>query len=187
MIREATKNDGEQIIPLILIILEDMELPFLRKHGRETVTEILKLAYLDETFRYSYKRAIVLEKEAEILGVAYGYLDKEEDIIDLPLTPILKRFEISESERMFDDKEAFPDEWYLDSIAVRDDQRGQGIGSALLDALPEFVKNSGASHLGLSCDEANPQAKKLYLRQGFEVVGQTMISGHRYDHMQKVI
>ena len=36
-------------------------------------------------------------------------------------------------------------------------------------------------------DEKNPKAKKLYERHGFKVVGQRMISGHLYDHMQKNI
>ena len=38
-----------------------------------------------------------------------------------------------------------------------------------------------------SVDEKNPKAKKLYERHDFKVVGQRMISGHLYDHMQKNI
>ena len=84
-------------------------------------------------------------------------------------------------------KETFPNEWYLDSISVSEDFRGQGIGSRLLEALPKLAKKANRSVIGLSVDEKNPKAKKLYERHDFKVVGQRMISGHLYDHMQKNI
>ena len=108
MIREARLSDVEQIIPLIMIILKDMELEFLLKHGEEKVTEILREGFRDETFRYGYKRAVVLEEDNEILGVAFGYMEHEEAIIDLPLTDVFSRMGIDESEKMFHDKEASP-------------------------------------------------------------------------------
>ena len=162
-----------------------MELPFLAKYGYQKTKEILELAFLDESYRYSYQRILVLEEAGEILGVACGYLDEDEKIIDLPVTNLLTQFEIEPTEKMFEDLETFPDEWYLDSIAVRDDQRGRGIGSQLLAALPEFARSSGAKRIGLNVDQANPQAKKLYLRHGFEVVGEMVLSGHQYEHLQK--
>lgn len=187
MIRQAKKEDVEQIIPLILIILKDMELEFLAKHGIKKVSDVLRAGYVTETFRYSYQRAIVDVEEEQILGVAFGYKDSEEDLIDQPLVDILPSFEIPADEKMFTDNEAFADEWYLDSIAVRADQRGQGVGARLLKALPDFAKEQGASKLGLSVDDGNPRAKQLYLRQGFEDVGRTVISGHDYDHMQRSV
>lgn len=184
MIRYATKNDADQIIPLIMIILEDMELGFLQTYGDEKLRAILKKGFMTETFRYSYRRAMVVEEEGEILGVAYGYNESEEAIIDLPLIDIFNEFEIPVTEKMFLDKEAFEGEWYLDSIAVRHDQRGKGIGAQLLEALPEFAKSQGATKIGLSVDDGNPRAKKLYSRLGFKEVGRATISGHLYDHMQ---
>lgn len=187
MIRQAVREDAQQIVPLIMVILEDMELPFLIKHGVNTVTEVLLEAFNTEDFRYSYRRALVVEDEGIIQGVAYGFLEEEEEKIDWPLRKILPLFNISEEELMFTDKEAFPDEWYLDSISVRSDQQGKGVGVKLLNAIPEFAKSQGANKVGLSVDDANPRAKKLYLRQGFKEVGRKVISGHAYDHLQKNI
>ncbi|MDF0480745.1 GNAT family N-acetyltransferase [Vagococcus sp. PNs007] len=187
MLRSAKISDAEQVVPLIMIILKDMELPFLLKYGEEKVMTVLKKGFSTETYRYSYKRALVVEEEGEILGVAFGYNESEEATIDDPLFPILKEEGIEEAEKMFTDKEAFENEWYLDSIAVRSDQRGRGVGALLLNALPEFARSQGADKLGLSVDDANPRAKKLYMREGFEEVGRKTISGHLYDHMQKNI
>lgn len=187
MIRLAKKSDVDQVVPLVMIILKDMELEFLKKYGEEKLMEVLKLAFADENFRFGYARGIVLEEDNHILGVAFGYLDREEPFIDEPLKAIYKEVGIPENEVMFGDKEAFEDEWYLDSIAVRADQRGRGIGAQLLEALPRFATRQGANKIGLSVDDANPRAKQLYLRQGFKEVGRAVISGHQYDHMQKEI
>lgn len=187
MIRLAKQSDVDQVVPLVMIIMKDMELAFLAKYGEETLIDVLTAAYSDETFRFGYARGIVVEEEGEVLGVAFGYLDQEEAIVDLALPNIYKTFGIPEDEIMFGDKEAFENEWYLDSIAVRADQRGRGIGAQLLEALPQFATQLGANKIGLSVDDDNPRAKQLYERQGFKEVGRAVISGHNYDHMQKEI
>ena len=185
MIRRAEKQDVAAIIPLLLVILRDMELPFLAKYGEETITAILTEAYLEPSFRYSYQRGIVCVEEGEVVGVAYGYPAAAEKLIDLPLAQIFPQFGIAAGDKMFTESEAFADEWYLDSLSVAEGQQGQGIGTKLLAALPEYVRAEGSQRIGLSCDLGNPAAKKLYLRQGFQVVGTAQISGHDYEHLQK--
>lgn len=187
MIRKARKEDCQQIIPLIMVIMKDMELPFLNKFGYETVSLILKDGYLTEDFRYSYTRAIVEETDGIIQGVAYGFNESEESTIDEALKNILPKYNIDMNEKMFTDKEGVPGEWYLDSISVREDQRGLGVGAKLLNALPDFAKSQGATKIGLSVDDDNPRAKKLYVREGFKEVCRTVISNHSYDHLQKDI
>jgi GNAT superfamily N-acetyltransferase len=56
------------------------------------------------------------------------------------------------------------------SIAVVAECRGQGIGSALLDALVDLAKRAGHPALSLSVGSANP-AVALYERTGFVLVG----------------
>ncbi|MGM9903419.1 GNAT family acetyltransferase [Enterococcus sp. 10A9_DIV0425] len=187
MIRFAQKKDAAEIAPLIMVILKDMELPFLLKYGEEKTLVILKEAITDPNYRYSYSRGLVEEREGKIAGVAFGYTDEEESVIDEPLKAILKKNGINVEEKLFLDHETFPNEWYLDSISVSKEFRGQGIGSALISALPKLAKKSNREIIGLSVDEMNPKAKKLYERHGFEVVGKRQISGHLYDHMQKRI
>lgn len=187
MIRNARKEDAEAIAPLILVILEDMELPFVARYGAEQTLAVLEKGIQTEDYRYSYRRAIVDEKEGVVSGVAFGYPASDEPTIDKPLKEILRKLNLPEGEQLFTDPETFPNEWYLDTISVNPAFRGQGIGSQLLDALPNFAKRQGQNVIGLSVDLENPKAKRLYLRAGFEVVGQRMISGHRYEHMQKQV
>lgn len=187
MIRFAKKNDGQAIAPLILVILKDMELPLLDIISEEMILTILSEAIAEPSYRYGYQRGIVYEVDGEIAGVAFGYPNEDEEQIDEPLKTILKKYGLSETVQLFIDPETFPDEWYLDTISVKEKFRGLGIGSKLLNALPDIAKRDGKKVIGLNVDQANPAAKKLYARKCFETVGEMTLSNHLYDHMQKKI
>ncbi|MGM0125161.1 hypothetical protein IGI37_002559 [Enterococcus sp. AZ194] len=186
MIRFMKKEDGAAVAPLILVILKDMELPFVVQYGEEKTIQILIEAAAEPNYRYGYANAIVKEIDGKIAGVAFGYTSEEEAVIDEPLVKILKAHGM-ENAQLFTDPETFSDEWYLDTISVSEEFRGQGIGSELLDALPMLAESKGKKVIGLSVDESNPGARKLYTRKGFKKVGEVPISGHMYDHMQKEI
>ena len=187
MIRFARKEDGAMIAPLILVILKDMELPIFEEVSEEMVLSILEEAIADPAYRYGYKRGLVYEVDGKVAGIAFGYSSEEEPTIDVPLKNILKKYGIDDELELFVDPETLPNEWYLDTISVAADFRGMGVGSKLLDALPEMAKREGKKVIGLSVDEANPNAKRLYERHGFKAVEERMISGHLYEHMQKNI
>ena len=55
----------------------------------------------------------------------------------------------------------------IDSVAVEDDYRGQGIGTALIEKFLDFVKINNYKKTLLEVVDTNPRAKKLYERFGF--------------------
>jgi ribosomal protein S18 acetylase RimI-like enzyme len=59
-------------------------------------------------------------------------------------------------------------EVYVDGIAVDPDFRGQGIGTAMMAALESRAVGQGVSMIRLEVVDSNPNARKLYLRLGFE-------------------
>ncbi|RXA63888.1 GNAT family N-acetyltransferase [Enterococcus casseliflavus] len=185
MIRFAKKEDRFVMAELVLVILKDMELPFVKEIGEAKTLEILADAMLEPNYRYGFRRALVNEIDGEVAGVAFGYPDKEEATIDQPLDKVLEQYGLSKDMKLFIDEETLPNEWYLDTICVAEKFRGKGVGSALLEALPKIASRDGYEVIGLSVDRANPHAKRLYEKHGFEVVAQREISGHLYDHMQK--
>lgn len=187
MIRFDKKEDGAAVAKLILVILKDMELDFLDEFGEEKALEVITACFEDPTYRFGYARGLVEEIDGEIAGAVFGYPANKEKIIDLPLENYLRSQGISDDIKMFIDPEAFPGEWYLDSIAVDEKFRGQGIGSKLLTAVDRLATHEGEKVIGLNVDKANPNAKRLYLRDGFKDVGEIMISGHLYDHMQREV
>lgn len=63
-----------------------------------------------------------------------------------------------------------PGEMQIDGIAVHDDARCRGVGSALMAALEQRALELGLEKLSLDVIDTNPRARALYERLGFEVV-----------------
>lgn len=184
MIRRAKKEDIKQLVPLVMIILRDMELPLLHTLGEDKIIELLEEASMEASYRYGFARALVVDHDGVIEGVAYGYPDSDEPLIDKEWTRLLAKYGI-EADNLFTDKETYPDEWYLDSLVVRKEARGRGYGTQLLNAVQELAEKEGYPCVGLNVDKQNPKAAALYHRVGFEKVGDMTISGHDYDHLQR--
>ncbi len=63
------------------------------------------------------------------------------------------------------------EEGELANIAVRDDLRGRGIGSELLDWMLGVAEKAGVRNLYLEVRESNEGALRLYRGRGFEEIG----------------
>ena len=59
------------------------------------------------------------------------------------------------------------DTMLVDELFVRDDRRGQGLGSRLLDAGEAYAKKRGATALLLEVGTTNTEAHRLYERRGY--------------------
>jgi len=57
----------------------------------------------------------------------------------------------------------------IDSIAVDGRLRSQGIGTALIEHFFNFAKTNNYKKIYLEVVDTNPEAKRLYIRQGFNV------------------
>jgi GNAT superfamily N-acetyltransferase len=58
-------------------------------------------------------------------------------------------------------------ELLMDGIAVRKDMRGNGIGTHLLNDLKHYARENGFRTIRLDVIDTNPDAGRLYERQGF--------------------
>ena len=63
-------------------------------------------------------------------------------------------------------------EVYVDGIVVAPHYRGRGVGTGLMHALEVWAMGRGLSLISLEVVDANPRAKTLYGRLGFEVAGE---------------
>lgn len=187
----ASQKDAAEIAALLWEIFEDMELSLLEKIPKnkllEMVAEAVAEAVAEPVYRYGFTRGIVYEINGEIAGVSFGYPSVDEPFIDEPFRNVLLKNGYNENEKLFVDKEAFPDEWYLDSIVVNQKYRGLGIGSALLGEMDQMALKAGYNTIGLNVDIANPNAKKLYSSIGYKKAAEIVLSGHRYEHLCKTL
>ncbi|VAW23323.1 hypothetical protein MNBD_ALPHA11-2358, partial [hydrothermal vent metagenome] len=68
------------------------------------------------------------------------------------------------------EREIESDVLLMDGIAVTPDQRGNGIGSKLLDAIADHARQNGYKIVRLDVIDNNPRARALYERKGFELI-----------------
>ncbi|WP_423188480.1 GNAT family N-acetyltransferase [Alkalibacterium sp. f15] len=186
MIRDAKKQDAEDIIELFKIILIDMDLPIMEKVSWEELKPALVEAAKRDNYRHSFRNAIVKEVDGNVAGFCFGYKGGLSDDVDEPLERILKEYELPLFET-FTDSETFEGEWYLDTLVTSPKYRGQGIGKELMEGAYNKARAAGMKVVGLNVDHDNPRAKQLYERQGFKKTGEIVLADHRYDHMQKQI
>ncbi len=63
------------------------------------------------------------------------------------------------------------DESHITNIAVEQEERGQGIGRKLTEALLDYLSNLGAAYATLEVRVSNEWAQNLYRSLGFTAVG----------------
>lgn len=69
---------------------------------------------------------------------------------------------------------------HMDGICVAEDARGLGVGTALLSAVKSHAVTMGARAVRLDVIDTNVRARALYLREGFEPVGNEDLGIGRY-------
>jgi len=186
-IRPATLADTKDIVDLEMTIIDQMELAMVQKIGRANVQQVLyESALADDQAHYSYTHALIAELGGATVGMVVGYPATAEPTLDVTTQRLLaERF--GELQLMFPETETLPGEWYLDTLSVSEKARGKGCGTALLEAAAKLAKAQGYAVIGLNVDDANPKARALYDKLGFQPVKKMMFGSHQYTHMQRCL
>lgn len=133
--------------------------------------------------QYSYLNALVAEtEEGETAAVCVSYDGAH-------LRKLRAAFISLAAEKLGKDHTQMPEETaagelYIDSIAVDKRHRRKGIASQLLQATIRKAARLNLTRVGLLVDFANPNAEKLYARNGFKQVGINTWGGHDMKHLQ---
>ena len=64
----------------------------------------------------------------------------------------------------------------LDDVFVADGARGQGIGSAMLDALAAALKQEGVGRIDTAVHHKNSEAARFYARLGFKALNEERLA-----------
>ncbi len=115
--------------------------------------------------------AIVAQHQQRVMGFA-GLAYGPRRFVDLTPTMLVREFGLLRGLGEFArlaalDSAPRRDEVLVESLAVRPEMRGQGIGSRLLDAVCAFARKNGFASVGLEVVDTNPGARRLYERVGF--------------------
>ncbi|MCP4201637.1 MAG: GNAT family N-acetyltransferase, partial [bacterium] len=80
-------------------------------------------------------------------------------------------------------------EFYLQAIAVDEELRGEGVGTALMDWIEDRAAASGSVRLTLDVSAGNERARRIYDRRGMVVISRwpkrLALPGLRFVRMTK--
>ena len=181
MIRKAIKEDF-RVVEGLFKFIKSLEIDIFKDYSEGKIYEILEYVFASEYDRFSYKNCTVFESDGEIKGFSFTYhYDEVEKMKKFWYDEIISYFGLKEDTIIFDYDEVLQGEFYLDTLFVFSDARGEGIGNKLLT---EFV-NSGDSKLSLNVAQSNERARKLYESYGFKKNCEIFIGHENYDHLIK--
>ena len=187
MIRQARKTDFSFVYPILKQIFDEMQMKSIESLPEDQLYSLMKLGFISEDYRYSYRRIWVAEKDGKVTGILDMYPYKDQKIIDVVLRHDYAKTGLPVPTVIFDDQEAWPHEWYIDALAVHPDHWGEKIASHLMDEAEEVAKQHGYKIISLNVDQENPRAQRLYEYKGYQVQKSMTIGDRTYDHMIKRI
>ena len=136
--------------------------------------------------QYSYRNAMVAlddnttDGHPMVAGVIVGYDGADLHRLRETFLQAAKEFLGQDFRGMVDETQA--GEYYIDSLAVNESFRHQGLATLLLKKL---IDQKGQKQpIGLLVDKGNPGAERLYRSLGFKYVNDTTWGGHEMRHLQ---
>ena len=136
-----------------------------------------RTAYGEPENNYSHQNVTFAELGGRIVGMASGFTGEElRGFSDEPLKQAagfpaarMRAMTILFAPILRILKTVPEEDFYLLALAVDPDQRGKGIGSALMDSVEERATASGSARLSLDVSASNKSAIRLYERRGMSV------------------
>ncbi|WP_148823867.1 GNAT family N-acetyltransferase [Campylobacter concisus] len=183
MIKNAQKQDAKICIKLLNLAMEDIAYKLSGYDDPVKSDEILEKFFESETNRLSYKNVYIYKRDDVIIAAMCAYFGGDAWQFDREISQHLKA--LGKDAQI--EKECFDDEFYIDSIAVDEKFRGQGLAKELI--LHSFAKAKELGHkkVSLIVDINKPKVRKFYESLGFKFNTKKIINLHEYDHMIKEI
>ncbi|MDO5447498.1 MAG: C-GCAxxG-C-C family (seleno)protein [Prevotellaceae bacterium] len=130
---------------------------------------------------YSWKNALMAEDDGKVVGCVIFYDGTEYEERRRNTYKLLKDFMIGDI--LTQDAETQAGEYYIDSLAVVEEERHKGIGTLLLKSAIDHAKQTEIPAITLACDPENNSAKALYLSLGFKEANTIHIFNYDYTRM----
>ena len=142
--------------------------------------EIIAKAFRQPGHDLSYQNVTFAEREKIIVGMVSGYTaEQHRQSSDQPLKEAAGRFNL----RMMVVSTLFAplfriidtiadSDFYIQAMAVDQELRGEGVGSALMDFVEEHARANGLTRLSLDVSARNKGAHKLYEHRGMIIESQ---------------
>ena len=181
IIRKATSIDAPDIAECLLLAMESIVYAFIGKNDPVVAYEFLLHFVAQEDNQYSYQNCWVVSNENQIIGAINIYNGANLNTLRMPIINYLKT---NFNREIIIEDETQEGEYYIDTLGVKGNQQGKGIGSTLLQfCIDEFVHKQNQT-LGLLVEKENVAAKRLYEKLGFIYQSEKNLVGKQLEHMQ---
>lgn len=181
-IRLAQPPDAPAIAPLFYQIWQDMGLPLTAP--RQTYLSALANGIAADQGRFAHSHTLVyIAQDGALLGALAAYRAEDEPQLTQQTLACLVDAGLSIDAFLSLEPESQAGEYYLDSLCVMPQARGQGVGTALLRT-HQLLAAYRQVPLSLLVDRQNPRAHALYQRLGFHDHGRRTLASHAYIIMR---
>ena len=151
--------------------------PFYRVMLGRRVVETIAKAFTQPGHNLSYQNTIFAERDRTIVGMISGYATgRHRRSVGPPLREALggRAWRMRIMARLMARQQWFlgtyaDGDFYIQGFAVDEDLRGQGIGSALMNAMEQRARADGSKRLILNVGAKNEGARRFYDRRGMTV------------------
>ncbi|MCM1356057.1 MAG: GNAT family N-acetyltransferase [Staphylococcus sp.] len=178
LIRDAVAEDAGTIAEAIVMAIgEDLAIKYCGDDYPVVMDDII----MTDGTQFSYHNALIAEVDNIPAGAIIGYDGGSIKQLKDKTFSVINKYH---SEFKASGAETGEGEYYLDAIGILPQFRGCGVGSKLLTAMCNKAFSLGHKVVGLSVDDENPNAEKLYRKIGFKCVGEQDFLGHTLRHLQ---
>lgn len=181
LIRKAKREESKIIANYIFLAMEEIAYQFIGEKSKEKALQLLNSLIEETNNQYSYENCWLVESENEIVAAALVYDGTK---LHELREPVARKIKTMFNRAFNPEDETQAGEYYIDCVGVNPNQQGKGIGSKIFQFLIDEYVSKRNETLGLLVDQDNPNAKRLYLKLGFEVVGEKTLVGKKLEHLQ---
>lgn len=190
IIKKAEQADVSEIVELIRMAIDDMAMRYTGYEDAEAINRALKDLVCQAQTRFSYNYIHVARYKNQIVGQITAYPADQLLELNVAFEGVFNQNADNRSERLkavLEAKEGIDGEFYIDSLAIHPNFRGQGVGKLLIKEAEMLASSQGYDKISLLVDLNNSNAEALYEKLNFQVDRHMNVLGHQYKHMVKCL
>ena len=165
--RRAAPQDAQALAELVNMAGEGLPLYLWSRMAEpgQDPWEVGRQRAQRESGSFSYRNAVVLESQGQVIGCLIGYpLPDEPEPIDYDTMPAMF-IPLQELENLARG-------WNVNVLAIYPEHRGRGYGTQLLSLAERIGSESGLAGLSIIVSDADVGARRLYERCGCRQVAE---------------
>ncbi len=167
-VRIGMATDRDDLVRYLLMAGEGLfEHLFDEAYPGLTAADALGLAVGDETSPYYFENAYLVEDEDGLKGCLVAFPSEQIGLPEIAYS-VIPRDRLDPVLPLF--TSPIPNSLYINTLAVNEEVRGQGVGGLLLDFAAELAQGASCESLTLHAWGDNATALSLYEHKGFECV-----------------